>query len=1187
MKSRGIFLKKAIVTAFVLSILLSVGITQVFAAKDTTSDSKTEVHGSIAPVSEEYLEYLKSGKSQNGSIPSSVDLSYLGERYEESMARTRARLPESYDMRDYGLVGPVRDQGEYGTCWAFGTLGSAESALMQKQFSLIEFSKKHLAWFALTGNDAKEFIKFNYDMEAYDPYLIGGNNLYTLSTLAAWSGPIYSSKLPYDSFDTDPDESLRYDADFHLQDCVYTYTTIFPTRLPEASSPDTKLVKQLIMENGAYEISYLSEGYESEYYSEDTFAMYHDKTENPNHSNLIVGWDDNFSKENFQSGCQPQNDGAWLVCNSWGTSWGDDGYFWLSYEDKTIEMEGSAYTFEDKDNYEKNYQYDMTGWSVSAAADDFSDVSTASKEAYISNIFKAEENEQLEAVSFYTTDVGTEYEISVYTGVKDDNPVSGKLAYSGQQGTEDYCGYHTIELDDAVALKSGTQFSVVVKLTNPEYAYPIATEAVILIDSNIEPEYLGNGGESYYSANGKDWTDIVELGKHAMNVPGSSQYNVYTSNVCMKAFTNPLPEGGEAIGNVDFSLFEGEVALGSELELSGAENIYYTVTPANGTEGSVTKYTDAITIDKPCTVTAWGEKNGKIGNKVSKTFTKQLSRLTDLGLKYSFDDTITHIDLNSNESNIYLENEDEKVSLRPCGKDEITVNGVHVDSNDWSDEILLNAGETNEIIVKTEGEGKDSSTYTINLYRSPLKYNYADETVEFDEENLTVTDKSGNELNSGDSVSPYITISGSEQEYLTVKNKQTDETKDFAVGQRPKLHCVIDYYNERTDWAFKANTYASYNEDMSDAMDISDDYCPIEPGKTVYIKRPASDRGFASITYKLEPPERPEKPKAKIEKIGIDYITLSEVANCEYRISHDGTHGEWQTENSFTDLDPETEYTVEVRLAATDESFASLSDSVSAETLAGAKVKIKYSAFGHIVYEETRIFPEGKSVCYPSESIAEKGYIASESDRQKGKTVTVKNDGDILTPNTDEIVFYVSADVTPSDYTYTVNYWTEDSKILETRTFAFTHTEDLDISEIEIPDGYEQDGLVDDDVDFIAKLTYYKDKWIVQGKGINIKIKKSADDSSGGDGKDNKEDADSDQGQNDNNARGDTDNDTAAGKIDGNTAAATESVKGLSPDTGDDSLIAILILIVTASAVSCIVLLDYNAAKERRNRHGL
>ena len=1176
-------------------------------ASQSTSQTSAQVHGTIAPLNPEYVEYLEEMSAADSSIstqstseyttvPSTLDLSYLSESYENYAANSYsalsedASLPESYDLRDYGLVGPVADQGTtYGTCWAFGSLGAAESSLMKKQLSYIDLSVKHLAWSRYAGAEEQEYwnklLYWNYLRTYYD----GGNSMITTATLAAWKGPVSSSKVPYASFDEDPSESLRWESDYHLQDCVYTHLAIRScgsgSRTPETSAPSVSLVKQLIMENGAYEIGYCAEYYGNKYYNDVTCALYHDYPASCNHSNLVVGWDDNYSKENFTSECQPENDGAWLVQNTWGNWWNDDGYLWISYEDQSVEFDGSSYMFEDNDNYAKNYQYDTCGWTFSAAADDFVDTAYASKEAYISNIFTSEEDEQLEAVSFYTTDVGTEYEISVYTNVTDGSPTSGTLAYSGQAGTEEYCGYHTIELERAVALPQGTQYSVVVKLTNPQYAYPMALEGILALE-NEEPEYMGNGGESYYSANGNEWTDIVELGKYAINYERASLSCAYTTNVCLKAFTNPLPESGTAIGNVDFSLFGGEVAMGSQLELSGAENIYYTVEPLSDGEGegvgedggtdaagdaaaggaagapAILEYTGPITISEPCTVTAWGEKNGAQGNKVSKTFTKQVSRVIDLAIKDTSTGTITHLDVNAaydssaaeaagtavgsdsgaagtstantSASNTSATSDSGKhvklatsidatsatICLRPCGKDEITVNGVAVNSDEWSGEIALTNSEVNEVVIKTQGKGKTTCTYTleITLTAAPLvTYDYENETIVFDSETYTVADEQGKQLQNGSSVTPYITESSETAKKLTVTNKETGEVQTIAVPARYDLsYLVVSCFYESTSYLVDESTSISYNEDMSNAVRGDGYYFTLLPGTTIYMKRDATSDSFASSVHKLVVPARAETPTLEVQSVGADSITLSKIEGGEYRLLPDG---EWRKINTFTNLDPNTEYTFEARIASVSGqsgNFASLATSATAKTLDAVAVSVKYVAYGRTVSEEKVLLTEGTHVCYPDEFLAYDGYILSDVDKSQGRTVVVTRNNDAsanagsdaaggatasntdtenatsgsLVANPSELVFEVTTAINPSDYTYTVNYWTNDGKLLTTKSFPFTHTEELDVSEIEIPSGYELVGPIDNEPNTVAKLIYGDEQWVVRGQEVDVIVSK-------------------------------------------------------------------------------------------------
>ena len=106
--------------------------------------------------------------------------------------------------------------------------------------------------------------------------------------------------------------------------------------------------------------------YESEsiYYNRDTNSYCYIGTEKPNHDSVIVGWDDDFPKENFNMDLE--GDGAFICTNSWGEDFGDRGYFYVSYYDTNIGVHNIVYTgIEPTDNYDKIYQSDLCGWSGS------------------------------------------------------------------------------------------------------------------------------------------------------------------------------------------------------------------------------------------------------------------------------------------------------------------------------------------------------------------------------------------------------------------------------------------------------------------------------------------------------------------------------------------------------------------------------------------------------------------------------------------------------------------------------------------------------------------------------------------------------------------------------------------------------------------------------------------------------
>lgn len=95
---------------------------------------------------------------------------------------------------------------------------------------------------------------------------------------------------------------------------------------------DVETVKKYIMNYGGafalFQGDRQTNTYKGGIYRKDKFV-----NESPSgHAILIIGWDDNYSKDNFYYE-KPENDGAWLILNSWGSNWGNNGTAWVSYED--------------------------------------------------------------------------------------------------------------------------------------------------------------------------------------------------------------------------------------------------------------------------------------------------------------------------------------------------------------------------------------------------------------------------------------------------------------------------------------------------------------------------------------------------------------------------------------------------------------------------------------------------------------------------------------------------------------------------------------------------------------------------------------------------------------------------------------------------------------------------------------
>ena len=179
------------------------------------------------------------------------------------------------------------------------------------------------------------------------------------------------------------------------------------------------------------------------FYSPSTASYYCNWTMDNNHAVAIVGWNDSFDRNLF-SNVPPEN-GAFIVKNSWGTEWGDEGYFYISYYDSNIGKYNSIFTAESPDNYKYIYQYDPLGWT--------SNYGYGNPTGWCANVFTAKSDEVLKAVSFYTTDSNCNYEIYIYTNLGSRPTSSAGLVFA-QSGSSATAGYHTVPLSSTIQLKA-------------------------------------------------------------------------------------------------------------------------------------------------------------------------------------------------------------------------------------------------------------------------------------------------------------------------------------------------------------------------------------------------------------------------------------------------------------------------------------------------------------------------------------------------------------------------------------------------------------------------------------------------------------------------------------------------------------------------------------------------------------
>ena len=405
-------------------------------------------------------------------------------------------LPSKYDLRDYGLVTPIKDQGGSGSCWAFSTLGALESYLLKYENISYDFSE----------NNMKNLMGI-YGLNGTD-WADGGNYYMALAYLLRWSGPVNETQDPFDDTSTSSKSNLNLTK--YVQDVLY-----IPVRL---NYLDINQIKAALMKYGALYTSMHADN--SFQYNPD---YYYDIISVSNHAVTLIGWDDNYSADNFI--VKPPGDGAFIIKNSWGDDHGYDGYWYVSYYDKSFAGYGldtlSAMAFTNVENvtaYKTNYQYDILG-------NTFESIGFGCSTAWFANQFKAKNNNPLTAFGLYT------YGDSSYLA---NITVNGVEKYV-QEGVIKGAGYHTVKLDEFVELTKNDIFRVAVKLTTPISLFPVAIESQ---RSSYSSGAEAGEGQSFISSDGINWYDLSSYNQVIKFYQYAYDETLNETNVCLKAYAS-------------------------------------------------------------------------------------------------------------------------------------------------------------------------------------------------------------------------------------------------------------------------------------------------------------------------------------------------------------------------------------------------------------------------------------------------------------------------------------------------------------------------------------------------------------------------------------------------------------------------------------------------------------------------
>lgn len=503
-----------------IAVGISVGTSHIALAETASIPDNPILVGEINPELIEYLARqntsgvmtfsLVQGETDVGIIPPPV----VFKQETPLLDYMPSSVLPKYDPREDGDVTltAVKNQNPLGTCWAFSGIGALESYIKTKRGQDTDWSENHVRH-ALSndGGNTLGFIRPNS----------GGGNADMVGAYYMrrdMGGPVEESADPYVNTDT-----LRIASETSIKPRTGRVTgmiwipNLVGGATPAVSPTYRTQIKDSIQAYGAVGVSYYSDDTRYTTISGENSA-YHTTQGSSNHGVMIVGWDDNYDASNFKAGTQPQQpdgNGAWLIKNSWGTSWSQDGYFWMSYYTPIREV------------------FAITGYADSFSGgifeyDPFGNTSSLSYKGTIStlyygNVFTCTDVDAfINQVTFHSPNMGSAYSVYVYASADESETVMlGKAVKTipVKTGMIGYPGYYTVDINPVDI--SDKRFVVVIAASGAaSLSVPLECNVVNYCAATV------SAGQSFmsFSASGYDgaWTDT----------------SAYDGNVCVKAIVD-------------------------------------------------------------------------------------------------------------------------------------------------------------------------------------------------------------------------------------------------------------------------------------------------------------------------------------------------------------------------------------------------------------------------------------------------------------------------------------------------------------------------------------------------------------------------------------------------------------------------------------------------------------------------
>ena len=569
--------------------------TKVFAA-----DRKIKVEK--VPFSKEYEEWLKLPENirnntiepQKYGINESIDDNYSNRRSNSKNMIKGADLPSKYNTLEYINI-KVKDQKSRNICWTFSLTSAIEIACNKYENENYEFSPLHVDYGTIFNFKDKENPFANSRR-----YNSGGNYSNIISYLTNGQGPILEEYMRFN----------EYLGEINYSDMPNKLPSknIIVQRLPGISSV-TKLgitqnnsqyspyqlsirenIKKQIIQSGSVITSINADM--GKYYNYDTKSLYYNEGNilAANHQVILIGYDDNYSADNFNVDCRPVNNGAYIALNSWGEEFGNNGVFYISYDDLFVEQD-ILYVKNTSDiDYDNIYSYN------SGEKNNFSkfytlDYENRTNQLYTANVFKRDKlkSEELTKIyipnSIYFSQQDVDFE--VYINPKGSSFQMSDLIRVDCDVTNLNLGEEYINLKTPIEL-TGESFAVIIKynINGRNDSIKLSLDGNFLEYGEKYSEYFSSlPGQSYISSDGNEWYDLYDY--FGDDYESSNQSHLRHYRLTLKAYTKEKKEKinindiTSSVSNTIFSNIENNVSAyitttanlnGSELKLQLLKN---------------------------------------------------------------------------------------------------------------------------------------------------------------------------------------------------------------------------------------------------------------------------------------------------------------------------------------------------------------------------------------------------------------------------------------------------------------------------------------------------------------------------------------------------------------------------------------------------------------------------------------